>query len=348
MVFDENTNDKKGGNQMTPQQLIAQSRKKLLIFAERHSITQACRVFGVSRTTFYKVKKQYIATGSLEPRVRRTPRMPNATALSVKKALLKIVQDNPARGSAFYSYELRQDGIHITQQGVWYCLQRFGLNNRYKRLLYIETLNDRNQPLTEVNVRKLKREYSHMLHGQWPGHVVALDTFYVGNLRGVGRIYQITGIDLSSRFGWAKLYTTKAASSTIDFMEQCLIPMFFNNTVDIESVLTDNGTEFINSDFRQVLIDYDIRHHRIPKGQPFLNGYCERFQRTILEEFYAPSFRRTFFDSLDSLQEALNRFLTYYNFERVHFGLIKTGAIPADVLKSRVTILRQRFQKLLT
>jgi len=333
---------------MTQQQLIVNTRKNLLIFAERHSITKACRVFGISRTSYYKIKKQFIRTENLAPRIRRKPRMPNGTKLSVKKELLTLVQKYPGRGTPFYAYELRKHGIHQTPQALWLCLKRFGLNNRFKRLLYIETLNTQLQPLTERTLRALKRQFKPIQHGHCPGQVVALDTFYVGSLKGVGRIYQMTGIDLYSRYGWAQLYTNKSAASSINFVEERVIPQLFVNGITIESILTDNGTEFIDRRFRAMLVDYNIKHTRIPKGKPMCNGYCERFQRTILEEFYQPIFRKKFFRSLDALQQDLATYLTYYNFQRPHFGVVKTGAIPADILKSRISVLRQRFQKLLT
>lgn len=333
---------------MTQQQLIANTRRSLLIFANRHGIAKACRAFGVSRTTFYAIKKRFIKTGSLEPCIRRKPRMPNETKLNIKKELLKLVLQHPGRGTPFYAYQLRYKGIHITSQALWLCLKRFGLNNRYKRLVYIEELNLREQPLTERTIRILRRKLTPMTHGLWPGHVIAIDTFYVGNLKGVGRIYQLTGIDLCSRYGWARLYETKAASSSLSFVEECLIPQFFANGITIESVLTDNGTEFTDRGFRRMLGDYEIQHLRIPNGKPMFNGYCERFQRTILEEFYQPIFRKKFFRSMEDLQNELTKYLVYYNFERAHFGAIKTGAIPADILKSKKTVLRQRFQKLLT
>jgi len=329
---------------MTQQQLIVNTRRNLLVFAQRHSVSAACKAFGLSRTTYYNIRNDFLKTGSLEPKKRRKPRMPNETTLSVKKLLLGLVKEHPARGTDFYAYELRKHGIYRTQQGLWLCLKRFGLNTRFKRLLYLETLQSRNQPVTERTLCSLKRECAKMIHGQWPGHVVALDTFYVGNLKNVGRIYQITGLDLCSRFGWAKLYLDKSADSTTNFLEQTLVPLFFKNKVTIESVLTDNGTEFINSEFKQLLVDYDIRHHRIPKGRPMLNGYCERFQRTVLEEFYQVAFRKKFFRSLEELQNDLCSYLAYYNFKRPHFGLIKTGAIPAEILTSKITVLRQRFQ----
>jgi transposase InsO family protein len=333
---------------MTKEQLIANNRKSLLIFAERQGISKACRLFGVSRTTYYKIKKQYVETGSLEPVVRRKPKMPNETSFSKKKKLLKLIKQYPSWGLDRYAYEFHKEGIGVSRAGIYYTLKRFDLNRKFKRLIYIETLNKENQPVTEKAIRQLRQRYNNMVHGQWPGHVTALDTFYVGNLKGVGRIYQITGIDLCSRYGWANLYVNKDQESTMDFVETVFMPKMYRNNVAIESVLTDNGSEFTGSKFRQMLIDYDIRHHRIAPGKPVLNGYCERFQRTIYEEFYQVEFRRRFFKTLEQLQEALNRYLVYYNFERPHFGVVKTGAVPIDILKSKEHILRHCFQKLLT
>lgn len=333
---------------MTQEQLIANYRRKLLVFSEHHGVTKACQVFNISRTAFYKIKKQFVETGNLEPRKRRRPRMPNETTLSKKKLLLSIIKEHPTRGPVFYAAEFRKKGVKIAQSVIWYHLKRFGLNNRYKRLVYLEKLKEQNQPLTEKTLRVIQKHCQTIKHGLWPGHIIALDTFFVGNLKGVGRIYQLTGIDLCSRYGWAKLYTDSGQTSSINFVEQQLIPKFFQNGVDLEKVLTDNGSEFIGNRFRQMLIDYEIEHHRIPKGKPILNGYCERFQRTILEEFYKVAFRKKFFKSLDELNNDLQEYLVYYNFERLHFGLTKTGAFPIDVFKAKRSFLRQRFQKLLT
>ena len=333
---------------MTQQQLIVNSRRNLLISSQRQGIAGACKIFGVSRTTFYKIKKQFVETGSLEPRVRRKPRMPNETSLSKKKLLLDLIKERPNWGIDRYSYAFRQKGISFARYGIYASLRRFGLSRRFQRLIYVETLKSNNQPVTERNIKKLKKHFQTIQHGQWPGHIVALDTFLVGHLKGVGRIYQVTGIDLCSRYGWAQLYTSKGQVDTINFVEQILVPKFFNNNIDIESILTDNGSEFIGHKFTQMLQDYDIRHIRIKPGKPILNGYCERFQRTILEEFYQPEFRKTFFKSLQTLQEALDEYLVYYNFERAHFGLDKLGEIPINIFKSKISTLRHRFQNLLT
>lgn len=214
--------------------------------------------------------------------------------------------------------------------------------------MYLERLQSADKPLTERTLRQIKRHCAKIKHGLWPGHLVALDSFEVGHLKGVGRIYQLTGLDLCPLFGWAKLYTQKDQRAAIDLVEQVLIPRFYANGVRIESILTDNGSEFIGSRFRQMLTDYNIQHHRIPPGKPMLNGYCERFQRTLAEEFYQPVFRTTFFHSLTDLQCALDKYLIYYNFHRVHFGLAKNGEIPINVFKEKQLTIRHQFQKLLT
>jgi len=331
---------------MTQEQLIVNQRRSLLIYAERWGITKACQTFGVSRTTFYKLKKQLLATGSLLPRKRRKPRMPNESSLSKKKLLLGFIKEHPSWGPNRYVYEFKKQGVCISRSCVWNCLKRFDLNKRYKRLIYIETLKERQQPLTERNLRQLKYHFYKIKEGLWPGHIVALDTFYVGCLKGVGRIYQLSGIDICSRYGWAKLYVTKEQSSAIDFVENTIIPKFFTNGVELESVLTDNGSEFVNAKFTQLLTDYEINHHRIPKGKPLFNGYCERFQRTIHEEFYQKIFRKRFFNTIAELQAALDKYLVFYNFQRAHFGIIESGAIPIDVFKSRRSFLRQRFSNI--
>jgi len=333
---------------MTQIELIINGRKNLLIYAERHGVSKACKTFGVSRTTYYKLKEQFLKTGTLAPRVRSRPRMPNEMSLSKKKMLLKFVQEDPSGSPLRYAYKFRTQGISVSHTCIWYHLKRFGLNKRYKRLVYLEHLKQKGQPLTERSLHAVKKRCNKLKEGLWPGHVVGIDTFYVGNLKGIGRIYQLTGIDLFSRYGWAKIYCFKDQSSSIDFIENILIPKFFYNGIEIESILSDNGTEFTGSKFRQLLMDYDIKHHRIPPGKPIFNAVCERFQRIILEEFYQVAFRKYFFNSLHELQNKLDEYLFYYNFNRIHFGVVNSGSTPIDILKSKRSFLQQRFQKLLT
>ena len=333
---------------MTTSDVIAQQRRSLLVFAERQGVTEACRAFGVSRTTFYKIKGQFLETGSVAPKIRRKPKMPNEASLGKKKLLLQMVKDHPSWGPVRYTDEFRKQGISICPSCIWYHLNKFGLSRRYQRLVYLEELNMRNQPITERNLRSLKQTHLKVKQGLYPGHIVGIDTFYIGHLKGVGRIYQMTGIDLCSRFGWAELYTDKSQQSSTDFVERHLIPKFYHNGVALESILSDNGSEFTGDTFQTMLAEYGIIHHRIPKGKPIFNGCCERFQRTLHEELYKRVFRIRYFNNLDELKKELNSYLVFYNFERTHFGITKTGAKPIDVFTAKRSFLRQRFLKLLT
>ncbi len=331
---------------MTQEQVIVNQRKNLLIYAARHGISSACKAFGVSRTTFYKLKSQLESTGSLVPVHRRKPKMPNEIRLGKKKLLLRLVKEHPAWGPARYAFAFKEHGIKITAACIWHHLRNFGLNKRFKRLVYVEALNRTGQPLTERTVRLIKKQSRKVSKGLYPGHIVGLDTFYVGNMKGVGRIYQMTGIDLCSRFGWAKLYTDKTQAKSTDFVENTLIPMFYQNGVNIESVLSDNGTEFTGGRFTGMLEAYSIDHERIPKGKPIYNGCCERFQRTINDEFYQKAFRTTLFNSVEALQKELNQYLAYYNFDRAHFGHKIDGAKPIDIFKTKANVLQQRFKEI--
>ncbi|MFC1668343.1 helix-turn-helix domain-containing protein, partial [Chlamydiota bacterium] len=133
---------------MTNSDVIAKHRQSLLIFAERNSISEACRMFGYSRTTFYKIKKQFLETGALAPKKRRKPRMPNETVLSKKKVLFKLIKEHPMWGPRRYSYAFRKQGIAYAPNTIWYHLKKFGLNHRHRRLVYLEVLKQNNQPIT--------------------------------------------------------------------------------------------------------------------------------------------------------------------------------------------------------
>ena len=142
---------------MTQEQVIEKQRRSILVYADRHGVTKACKTFNISRTTFYKIKKQFLETGSLAPKLRHKPKMPNEIVLSKKKMLLQFVKSYPSRGPSYYAYEFRKKGISIDQSTVWHHLKHFNLNRRYQRLIYLEKLKQESQPITERNLKDIKR-----------------------------------------------------------------------------------------------------------------------------------------------------------------------------------------------
>src|SRR4030042_790798 len=161
-----------------------------------------------------------------------------------------------------------------------------------------------------------------------------MDVFYVGTLKGIGRIFQLTAIDTYSSYGWAKLYTDKSAVSACDFM------MHVYNTspdVPIQPVLTDNGLEFTthhqskNHSFERLLQELKINHRLTKVRHPWTNGACERLNRTLLEEFYQVAFRTNIYHSVQQLNDDLNRFMELYNCQRTHQGKRTQGKVPAEL-----------------
>ena len=158
----------------------------------------------------------------------------------------------------------------------------------------------------------------------YPGELIGIDTFYVGCLKGVGRIYQITACDCFSSFGFAKLYTDKTADSAIDFLENHLLPL--SSGVNIQRLLHDNGKEFTthhiggHHKFKDACQRNNIRQTHTKVKHPWTNGYPERLNLTLLDEFYQVAFRKKVYHSLEELQRDLDEFLHYYNFKRTHQG----------------------------
>jgi len=175
---------------------------------------------------------------------------------------------------------------------------------------------------------------SRHIHADFPGELVCIDTFYIGCIKGVGRIYQMTGIDAATSYGWAKIFTDKTAAAAVDFLHEII-----QNAcgVTVANVLTDNGTEFTSRwrtkqhRFEQTLWENRIVHRYTKVRHPWTNGFVERLNRTINEEFYQVAFRTKFYRSIWQLQEDLNRFITFYNTQRPHRGYRLNGKCPADL-----------------
>ena len=133
-----------------------------------------------------------------------------------------------------------------------------------------------------------------------PGYLGAQDTYYVGNIKGVGRIYQQTFIDTYSKVAFAKLYDRKNALTAADMLNDKVLPFFEEHGLPLLWVLTDRGTEYNGKreshEYSLYLTLEDIDHSRTKARHPQTNGICERFHRTIQNEFYAVAFRKRSLD----------------------------------------------------
>lgn len=257
--------------------------------------------------------------------------MPNITPLDVEMRILEYSEQSPSHGPVRIADELHKTGVLVKASAVYNVLKRHDLNTRKKRLEHLRI--KRGVVATPGDLdRDRERSKRRSLNTQYPGHIIGMDVFYVGTLKGVGRICQFTAIDTYSSYGWAKLNTDKSALSACDFL------MLVANTsldIPIKSVMTDNGKEFTthhaskDHNFERVLSELSIKHRLTKVRHPWTNGACERLNRTLLQEFYQVAFRSKIYHSLYELNDDLFRFIQFYNCQRTHHGKRSQGNVPA-------------------
>ncbi|HDV7270349.1 TPA: IS481 family transposase, partial [Mannheimia haemolytica] len=293
--------------------LIKHKTGLLNLAEELGNISQACKVMGMSRDTSYRYQQAVEQSGvdALLNQNRRVPNLKNRVDEATEQAVVKFAFDNPAFGQVRVSNELRKQGIFISAGGVRSIWLRHNLANFKQRLNALEkAVAEKGIILSENQVQALERKKEDdvacgEIETAHPGYLGSQDTFYVGNLKGVGRIYQQTFIDTYSKVAFAKLYTMKTAISAADMLNDKVLPFFESQGLPMLRILTDRGSEYCgkveNHDYELYLAINDIEHTKTKVKHPQTNGICERFHKTILQEFYQVVFRKTIYMDLVTL-----------------------------------------------
>ena len=322
---------------------------------ELGNISKACKMMGVSRDTFYRYKEAVDDGGveSLFDKNLRVPNPKNRVDFNIETAVIQYAIDEPAHGQVRVSNELRRKGIFVSASGVRSVWLRHDLANFKLRLKALEAkVAEDGIILTESQVQALEGkkqddEACGEIDTVHPGYLGSQDTFYVGHFKGVGRVYQQTYVDTYCRVAHCKLYTTKTPITAADLLNDRVLPFYAENDLPVLRILTDRGTENCGKaeshDYQLYMAINDIEHTRTKARHPQTNGICERFHKTILQEFYQPTLRRRIYESIDQLQEDLDIWLDSYNNKRTHQGKRCDGKTPMETLLDGKRIWKEKF-----
>lgn len=304
------------------------------------NVSQACKVMGYSRDTFYRYQELYETGGeeALQEISRKKPIEKNRVPDYIEDAVVNLAVENPALGQKRAANELQQRGIMVSSSGIRSVWLRHDLETFRKRLKALEAKSAQDGILlTEEQLQCLeKAKQEKEAHGeietQCPGYLGAQDTYFVGTMKGVGRIYQQTFIDTYSRVAFARLYTDKTAITAAHTLNETVVPWFVEQDVPLLRILTDRGTEYCGKveehAYQLFLAIENIDHSKTKARSPQTNGICERFHKTMKHEFYDIAFRKKIYRTVEELQVDVNQWLKKYNELRPHSGPRCYGKTP--------------------
>ena len=337
---------------MTQHEYIIGRKLNILELGEKlGNISEACRKLGVSRQHFYDIRTAVQENGieGLLEQSRRAPRVGNRVPIEVETKVLDYSLQWPTHGQVRVSNELlKHSGITLSPGGVRSIWMRHDMKTKDLHLKRLEKWSaEHGKVLTESQVQALENaKEEKQSHGEiethHPGYLLGQDTYFVGTIKGVGRIYQQTAIDTFSNTGFAKVYLDKTALPAADLVNDKILPYFDQYGVQVLRILTDRGTEYgyknMEHPYQLFLHLNDIEHTRTQARHPQTNGCTERLNQIIQQEFYQTAFRKKIYNSLEQIQTDLDEYMNFYNVMRTNQGKHCQGRTPNDTFLAGIDL----------
>ena len=261
---------------------------------------------------------------------------------------------HPTHGPLRVAQQLVLQSVQVSAGGVRGVWTRHNLLSRHDRLLRLEkSVREQNLELSDSQIRLLERfspEYRERhIETKHTGDLVAVDTFFVGVLKGVGRIYLQSVIDCHSRYAWGRLYTSKLPVTAVHVLNEDVLPFFEQHEANITTLLSDNGREFCGRPDRhpyELFLQLEGIEHRTTKvRRPQSNGFVERLHRTLLDEHFRIQGRKKWYETVDEMQNDLNQYLDSYNNKRTHQGRNMNGRTPYQAFTDGLSKIEKQIKK---
>ena len=323
---------------------LAHRRLTVLELAERlGNVSEACRRGGIDRTSFYDWKRRFQLQGldglkDLPPIARSHPM---TTPPEVVERIAELALAHPAYGCNRLGAGVAWGGGRAWATRAKKTLTPKGPGPRHERWLALERKNADQvielSPEQAAFLEKLNPCFRERhVESERPGQLLSADTFLVGTLKGIGRVYLHAVVDTYGSYAFGFLHVSKQPEAAVAVLHNDVLPFYAELELPVSAILTDNGREFCGTErhpYELYLALNDIAHRKTRVGSPRTNGFVERFHGTVLEEFFQPAMRAKLYESVEALQADLDAWLVHYNRERPHLGYRNQGRRPWETVE---------------